>query len=52
MSSYDEIAPPSSMTVPAERKVVLYTHDGKELVRPIGFAPTVKPQPMSLTPQK
>jgi len=32
-----EVPPPSSVTVTAEPKVVLYKADGTPLVRPIGF---------------
>ena len=37
-----EIPPPANMTVPVDRKVVLITPDGKQMVRLIGF--TVQPE--------
>lgn len=33
----DKIPPPSSMTVDADPRVILYRADGTPLVRPIGF---------------
>lgn len=44
MSADDILPPPNSATVEGERRVVLYDHVGRPLVRMIGFQPWVSMQ--------
>ena len=44
MGMDDVLPPPNSATVEGERRVVLYDHSGRPLVRMIGFQPEVSMQ--------